>query len=84
MHTFFYKKVLNYIESLMKISNHRCEFQQKFLWYHECFNTITQETQKISKIYNKIHDKVYKKLKYFITWHIKPKNMYKFIKNNIY
>ena len=37
----------------------------KILWNYECFHTITQETYKISKIYNEIHEKVYKKLKIF-------------------
>ena len=32
---------------------------------HTDFHTITQETHNFSKIYNKIHEKVYKKVKIF-------------------
>ena len=37
----------------------------KILRNHECFDTITQEIYKISKIYYIIHEKVYKKVKLF-------------------
>ena len=37
------------------------------------FHTCTEGTYKISKSYRKIHKKVYKKMKYFITWYLKPK-----------
>ena len=47
------------------------------------FHTIIQKTHKFSKINNKIHEKVYKKIKYFRTWHIKPKNQSKIYTNSL-
>ena len=37
----------------------------KYMKMYTNFNTITQETYKFSKIYNKLHEKVYKKIKIF-------------------
>ena len=31
----------------------------KILWNHECFHALIRETYKMSKMYNKIHGKVY-------------------------
>ena len=59
MHRIHYK-ILNYKETLLKISNHRCEIQQKFY----CTMNV-QETYKFSKNYNKTREKVYRKNKIF-------------------
>ena len=46
----------------------------KVLWNHGCFHILNQEIYKISEIYNKTHEKIYKKDKIFQIWYIKSKN----------
>ena len=59
----FIIKILNYKESLLKISKHRCEIQQKFSEIMNVSIQILKKPTKFSKIFNKIHEKVYKKVK---------------------
>ena len=49
----------------------------KIIWNHECFGTITQATVNFSKIFNKIHEEVYRKIKNFQNMCIKFKNQSK-------
>ena len=62
IHNFFIK-ILNYEQKWLKTSNVDEKFNKNSLkpWMY----TLTQKTYKISEIYKKMHEKVYKKVKIF-------------------
>ena len=79
-----YKFPLKYsrsIQMINKIHEKAYKYMKKYLNFHK-------NTQETYKYLTKNHEKACKKLKYFITWHIKPKiqskNIYEFNKNHIH